>query len=334
MIYHGSFWHCMVLHLFLTGQLASVHGLYLARHLSTFKYPLWPESVKSTSAPQCTLHEYDISEMYKIEKLCLRWSGFQENIHSTFGELRHDKDFVDVTLACEDGSQVEAHKVILAASSPFFQNLLKKNKHPHPFIYLRGLRAEDLLAILDFLYNGEAKVFHENLDAFLAIAEDLKLKGLAGTAKIKEEEFFAEAELPKQKITAKGKQGNSPGLKKPHPGFGETSDLKERNEKPIETSFVPVTNNETAGLELQQQLDDQIKLLIKRGETMVQVGEQKTRAYICQVCGKEGDRTGIRRHIEAHHFTGIVHPCDLCGKGSKSRDGLRRHRIREHHNIT
>ena len=44
--------------------------------------------------------------------------------------LREDKYFTDVTLACEDGQQVEAHKVILAASSPFFQRLLERHKHP------------------------------------------------------------------------------------------------------------------------------------------------------------------------------------------------------------
>ena len=31
-----------------------------------------------------------------------------------FGNLREDNDFADVTLACEDDQQVEAHKVILA----------------------------------------------------------------------------------------------------------------------------------------------------------------------------------------------------------------------------
>ena len=65
-----------------------------------------------------------------------------------------DKEFTDVTLACEDGKQVEAHKVILAASSPFFKDILKRNKHPHPLIYMRGLKSEDLLAIIDFLYFG------------------------------------------------------------------------------------------------------------------------------------------------------------------------------------
>lgn len=48
------------------------------------------------------------------------------------------------------GHQIEAHKVILASFSPFLMELLKKNKHPHPLIYMRGLMSEDLVAIVDF----------------------------------------------------------------------------------------------------------------------------------------------------------------------------------------
>ena len=114
------------------------------------------------------------------EKLCLKWNDFQENINTAFGSLRQDKDFTDVTLACEDGQQIEAHKVTLAAFSPFFQNLLKRNKHPHPLIYMKGMKYEILLSLVDFLYLGEANVSQESLDSFLEIAEELKLKGLVG----------------------------------------------------------------------------------------------------------------------------------------------------------
>ena len=44
------------------------------------------------------------------EKLNLQWNDFQENVKSAFGNMREDQDFSDVTLACEDGQQVEAHK--------------------------------------------------------------------------------------------------------------------------------------------------------------------------------------------------------------------------------
>ena len=96
------------------------------------------------------------------------------------GSFREDNDFADMTLACEDGQQVEAHKVILAASSPFFRKLLGRNKHPHPLIYMRGMKSDDLLAIVDFLYRGETNVLQENLDSFLVMAEELQLKGLVG----------------------------------------------------------------------------------------------------------------------------------------------------------
>ena len=81
------------------------------------------------------------------EKLCLKWNDFQGNMNTTFESLRVEKEFSDVTLACADGQQVEAHKVILAASSPFFQNILRKNSHPHPMIFMKGVKSSRLLLI-------------------------------------------------------------------------------------------------------------------------------------------------------------------------------------------
>ena len=95
------------------------------------------------------------------EKLCLQWDDFRENIKYAFG------NFNDVTLVCEDGLQVEAHKLVLVASSPFFLGILKRNKHPHPLIYIRGVTTENLMAMVDFFYCGEANVHQENLDSFL-----------------------------------------------------------------------------------------------------------------------------------------------------------------------
>ena len=46
------------------------------------------------------------------EKLCLQWNDFQGNVKEAFESFRADKDFSDVTLACEDGIHFEAHKVI------------------------------------------------------------------------------------------------------------------------------------------------------------------------------------------------------------------------------
>ena len=111
------------------------------------------------------------------DKFCLRWNDFETNISSAFKELREDKDFFDVTLACDD-DQVQAHKVILAACSPFFKKVLRRNRHEHPLLYLKGVKYNELLAVLNFMYHGEVNVAQEELNSFLAVAEDLKVKGL------------------------------------------------------------------------------------------------------------------------------------------------------------
>ena len=116
--------------------------------------------------------------MTSSEKLCLQWNEFQNIVSSSFGDLRNDGDLVDVTLACEDGTQMEAHKVVLASASPFFLNLLKRNKHPHPLIYMKGIKSDNLLAMIEFFYKGEADVSQENLEGFLALADEMRLKGL------------------------------------------------------------------------------------------------------------------------------------------------------------
>ena len=59
------------------------------------------------------------------EKLYLQWNDFKENVNSAFRKLRDDNEFTDVTLVCEDGQQMEAHKVIMASSSPFFEKILQ-----------------------------------------------------------------------------------------------------------------------------------------------------------------------------------------------------------------
>ena len=111
------------------------------------------------------------------EKYCLKWNNFESSISSAFKQLRDDEDFFDVTLVCED-HQVQAHKVILSACSPFFRFVLKKNPHQHPLLYLKGVKYEDITSILDFLYHGEVNVSQDSLNRFLTVAGDLKVKGL------------------------------------------------------------------------------------------------------------------------------------------------------------
>ena len=111
------------------------------------------------------------------EKFCLRWNDFENNISVAFRDLREEKDFFDLTLSC-GARQVQAHRLILSACSPFFRTILKQNPHQHPLLYLKGISFNDLQSVLSFMYHGEVNVAQEELNSFLSVAEELQVKGL------------------------------------------------------------------------------------------------------------------------------------------------------------
>jgi len=111
------------------------------------------------------------------EKFCLRWNDFESNISLAFREIREEKDFFDCTLSC-GSRQMQAHKLILSACSPFFRSVLKQNPHQNPLLYLKGVKFTDLQAVLNFMYHGEVNIAQEELNSFLSVAEELQVKGL------------------------------------------------------------------------------------------------------------------------------------------------------------
>ena len=66
---------------------------------------------------------------------------------------------------------------------------------------MRGMKFCDLTAIVDFIYLGEANVFQEQLENFLALAEELELKGLNGNSDEKVEEYPKESFTPGERRT-------------------------------------------------------------------------------------------------------------------------------------
>ena len=110
----------------------------------------------------------------------LVWDKFQRSIPQNFRKLRLSQEFSDVTLVSEDEIPLQAHRVILASGSLFFQKLLSSvlGNHPHPLLYLRGVTGPELESVLDFLYHGEARVSQGSLKTFLRLAQQLGVKGL------------------------------------------------------------------------------------------------------------------------------------------------------------
>ena len=117
------------------------------------------------------------------DNFCLRWNDFEHNINSSLKELRDEKDFFDVTLACEGDDHIQAHKLILSACSPLFKHLLRRHSHQHPLLYLRGIKHKELQSIINFCYYGEVNVAQADLNTFLSVSEELQIKGLTQDCK-------------------------------------------------------------------------------------------------------------------------------------------------------
>jgi len=115
--------------------------------------------------------------MGENEKFCLRWNDFESNISVAFREIREEKDLLDCTLSC-GSRQIQAHKLILSACSPFFRSILRQNPHQHPLLYLKGVGFSELQSVLNFMYHGEVNIAQEELNSFLSVAEELQVKGL------------------------------------------------------------------------------------------------------------------------------------------------------------
>ncbi|ODN04143.1 Longitudinals lacking protein-like [Orchesella cincta] len=100
-------------------------------------------------------------------------------------ELRHainqkldQQQLVDVTLSCE-GRQLKCHQVILAASSPFFAEVLQEMKATNPVIHLHGVKFWEVEAIVKFMYKGEITATHQNCEQLKKTAEKLQINGMA-----------------------------------------------------------------------------------------------------------------------------------------------------------
>ena len=280
------------------------------------------------------------------EKLRLKWDEFKQNISSSVGNFRGDNDLIDVTLACVDGEQMEAHKVILAASSPTFREIFGRNKHPHPLIFMTGVKSSVLSSILDFLYFGEANILQTDLESFLAIANQLQLDGLMqGPTSDNCNEKNSHQSSPEGNFHFKeNSKGNDSIGREPSP-IKQTSaeaqkDMDDSVKKdevigkedlpPAEMLTDSIKNPGLIQKNFYGALDLEVQSMMEMTENTIRNGQARRHSYLCKVCGKEGHGSNIKKHIETNHLEGLSVPCNLCEKRFRSRNGLSQHKVVYH----
>lgn len=109
---------------------------------------------------------------------CLRWNNHKSNLVEILDLLIHKECYVDCTIYVEGNEQFKAHRVVLAASSPYFQSILQDVPMDHCSILVPGVQPFEMKALIEYMYTGEVNVSESQIPRIIKIAEQLEVKGL------------------------------------------------------------------------------------------------------------------------------------------------------------
>jgi len=225
-------------------------------------------------------------------------------------------EFLDVTLVCDDDDQVEAHKLVLSAASPFFRKILQRNPHSHPLLYLRGASKKDIQALVIFIYSGETQVMQDELESFMSLANNLQIQGLVG-------EYLDVTEDNNDEFVSHKEVMNS-AYKSAESTIEELTKCDADSEKNRVIS----------------QIDDEIS--VEKSERIIRITSEydrilsdlvyrKERRWMCNECPSY--KTENKHHAIDHaerHIKGFALECKFCDKTFTRKKSVRQHMGREH----
>merc|ERR1712129_247037 len=236
--------------------------------------------------------------MQSVNQILLSWPQLETNRTNVVNELLDNRSFVDATIVCDDDDQIEAHRVLLSASSSFFKNIFERNSHNHPLLYIQGSKKKDMLAIMDFIYSGKTSVLVDDLDRFMNLANNLEVKGLSNSVKIEAlEENNTNVQPPQIIIDTSLEETTTSFLREPV----KASNIEENNHRYETEDNVP---------------------------DIVEEDDKKTTEDSCWSCEECSftSTTNIDMQEHAVKHTGVyLHQCKACLRFFQTRGSLAKH---------
>ena len=110
----------------------------------------------------------------------LQWHEHHASFFRLMEELCREQSLTDVTITCGDVS-LEAHSLILGASSPILRSILAKGEGKKQTLHFMDMNPYHMQLLLQYMYRGEISVPQNELGPLMTSARSLQIKGLTST---------------------------------------------------------------------------------------------------------------------------------------------------------
>ena len=272
-------------------------------------------------------------------QFALKWVSYEQNLKSFIGEIKGQPEFTDVTLVTGDGHQMDVHRMILSAFSPVLRTMFGQKSSQISLLFLRGVSSKCLGAIMDFMYLGEVNILEEDLTEFLAVAEDLQMKGLtpeeALSATGAPQKLEEDADEKEESDFIREHRKNFDNFNDHDQKLTDENDLKAEEENAeeetktnVDASFTFATN--VKSVELRGAISREgLEEMLSNSMVKIEGGFSCTNCDK-QTFGSKHGRSHMKRHIEAKHIAGLEFNCPNCGQKFTSRKSVACHVMRLH----
>ena len=232
------------------------------------------------------------------------------NFKDLIKDLHVTESLSDVTLVCNDDTEIKAHKFVLIGSSPVFRSMLLQSSQRDTIVYLRGVKRSELEWALQFMYLGHTQVPQTHLQTFIRLAKDLKMKGIHNEDDVQNDENISVQTMTPEVIS----------------NF-DVADMER-------------SMDEQKGKEVKDEREEQKPEVekfpnLECGDNNVSTITQNKVRYTCNFCSFEAKglkgqaKSNLNAHIERVH-EGVRYPCDLCAYQANRQQNLKDHKAGVH----
>ena len=276
------------------------------------------------------------------ENFNFTWHTYSDHLRKMLEKLKNDERSQDVTLVCADRKKIKAHQIVLKACSPVFSIILGENLQVNPIIYLRGIQHEEIEAILQFMYLGEATCNQNRMAEFLNVAKNLEIKELSNNVELYEQQNSSELvekgcqtvfqEPSDDSIVIEASDNSKCGAEQlENYEMKKYSDDIEFNEQ--KNSSEPFESYSLSGQILLKESridppDNNLKT--EANDNLKSTIEHDPQPINCPDCEKQFSQKGTMRIHHKSVHQGVEYPCSQCDFKAKDKGYLKKHVKSQH----